>query len=86
MIRAVSIGVDPSPLIGVQGRPLSLPETRGSSFGADQSVRRWPIHTLGHLLLVAAEPATHPSVDRQITLLGFRLLTICDVSVKHSAR
>jgi hypothetical protein len=31
-------------------------------------------------------PKTASSVDRQVTLLHFRLLTIYGVSVKHAAR
>jgi hypothetical protein len=41
---------------------------------------------LGHLLLAAARLQTRCAVDRQVTLLRFRLLTIFDVSVKHTAR
>jgi hypothetical protein len=31
-------------------------------------------------------PATRRSVDRQVTMLRYRLLTIRDVSVKHTGR
>lgn len=42
--------------------------------------------SLAHLLLAAAHVAARRSVDRQVRLLRFRLLTICGVSVKYAAR